>query len=329
VQYRLHSISNQLKWVNEMKWSEISIQTTNEAIEPISNILHETGASGLVIEDPLDLIKARESVFGEIYDLDPNEYPDEGVRIKAYLPINSFLGETVEQIKQAINNLLIYDIDIGKNHVSLSEINEEEWATAWKKYYKPVKISKKITITPTWEDYTPVSSDEIIIELDPGMAFGTGTHPTTVLSIQALEAYLKPDDVVIDVGCGSGVLSIAAGKLGAKEIWAFDLDEIAVKSTHLNAKINKMDKRIHAKQNNLLDHVDCKANVIVSNILAEIIVRFVDDAWDNLVDGGLFITSGIIQNKKQLVKDKLEAQGFEILAVNEMEDWISIVARKA
>lgn len=312
-----------------MKWSEISIQTTNEAIEPISNILHETGASGLVIEDPLDLIKARESVFGEIYDLDPNEYPDEGVRIKAYLPINSFLGETVEQIKQAINNLLIYDIDIGKNHVSLSEINEEEWATAWKKYYKPVKISKKITITPTWEDYTPVSSDEIIIELDPGMAFGTGTHPTTVLSIQALEAYLKPDDVVIDVGCGSGVLSIAAGKLGAKEIWAFDLDEIAVKSTHLNAKINKMDKRIHAKQNNLLDHVDCKANVIVSNILAEIIVRFVDDAWDNLVDGGLFITSGIIQNKKQLVKDKLEAQGFEILAVNEMEDWISIVARKA
>lgn len=329
MQYRLHSISNQLKWVNEMKWSEISIQTTNEAIEPISNILHETGASGLVIEDPLDLIKARESVFGEIYDLDPNEYPDEGVRIKAYLPINSFLGETVEQIKQAINNLLIYDIDIGKNHVSLSEINEEEWATAWKKYYKPVKISKKITITPTWEDYTPVSSDEIIIELDPGMAFGTGTHPTTVLSIQALEAYLKPDDVVIDVGCGSGVLSIAAGKLGAKEIWAFDLDEIAVKSTHLNAKINKMDKRIHAKQNNLLDHVDCKANVIVSNILAEIIVRFVDDAWDNLVDGGLFITSGIIQNKKQLVKDKLEAQGFEILAVNEMEDWISIVARKA
>ncbi|WP_249871053.1 50S ribosomal protein L11 methyltransferase [Oceanobacillus saliphilus] len=312
-----------------MKWSEICIHTTNEAIEPISNILHETGASGLVIEDPLDLVKVRENVFGEIYDLDPNEYPEEGVRIKAYLPINSFLGETVEEIKQAINNLLIYDIDLGRNQVSLSEINEEEWATAWKKYYKPVKISKKITITPTWEDYSPVSSDEIIIELDPGMAFGTGTHPTTVLSIQALEEYLTDDDLVIDVGCGSGVLSIAAARLGAKKVYAYDLDEIAVNSTKLNAKVNKLDNKIIVKQNNLLNNVNMKAIVIVSNILAEIIVRFVDEAWDNLVDGGLFITSGIIQNKRQLVKDKLEGQGFEIIAVNEMEDWISIVARKS
>ena len=311
-----------------MKWSEVCIHTTNEAIEPISNILHETGASGLVIEDPQDLIKVRDNVYGEIYDLDPNAYPEEGVRIKAYLPMNSFLGETVEQIKQAINNLLIYDIDLGKNHVSLSEVNEEEWATAWKKYYKPVKVSQKITITPTWEEYTPVSSDEIIIELDPGMAFGTGTHPTTVLSMQALETYLTSDDAVIDVGCGSGVLSIAAAKLGAKEVYAYDLDEIAVKSTQQNAKLNGLDNQIVVAQNNLLDHVNKQVNVIVSNILAEIIVRFVDDAWDNLVSDGLFITSGIIQNKKQLVKYKLTEQGFEIIAVNEMEDWISIVARK-
>ncbi len=318
-----------MKWVNNiMKWSEVCIHTTNEAIEPISNILHETGASGLVIEDPQDLIKVRDNVYGEIYDLDPNAYPEEGVRIKAYLPMNSFLGETVEQIKQAINNLLIYDIDLGKNHVSLSEVNEEEWATAWKKYYKPVKVSQKITITPTWEEYTPVSSDEIIIELDPGMAFGTGTHPTTVLSMQALETYLTSDDAVIDVGCGSGVLSIAAAKLGAKEVYAYDLDEIAVKSTQQNAKLNGLDNQIVVAQNNLLDHVNKQVNVIVSNILAEIIVRFVDDAWDNLVSDGLFITSGIIQNKKQLVKDKLTEQGFEIIAVNEMEDWISIVARK-
>ena len=318
-----------MKWVNNiMKWSEVCIHTTNEAIEPISNILHETGASGLVIEDPQDLIKVRDNVYGEIYDLDPNAYPEEGVRIKAYLPMNSFLGETVEQIKQAINNLLIYDIDLGKNHVSLSEVNEEEWATAWKKYYKPVKVSQKITITPTWEEYTPVSSDEIIIELDPGMAFGTGTHPTTVLSMQALETYLTSDDAVIDVGCGSGVLSIAAAKLGAKEVYAYDLDEIAVKSAQQNAKLNGLDNQIVVAQNNLLDHVNKQVNVIVSNILAEIIIRFVDDAWDNLVSDGLFITSGIIQNKKQLVKDKLTEQGFEIIAVNEMEDWISIVARK-
>ncbi|WP_106497101.1 50S ribosomal protein L11 methyltransferase [Lentibacillus sp. Marseille-P4043] len=311
-----------------MKWSEICVHTTNEAIEPISNILHENGASGVVIEDPLDLVKERENEFGEIYDLDTSEYPEEGVYVKAYLPVNSFLGETVEEIKQAINNLMIYDIDLGRNNITLSEVKEEEWATAWKKYYKPVKISKKITITPTWEDYPPVASDELIIELDPGMAFGTGTHPTTVLSIQALEQYIKQDDMIMDVGCGSGVLSIASVLLGAQKVYAYDLDEIAVKSTKLNAKLNKLGQQIETKQNNLLDHVSKQADIIVSNILAEIIVRFIHDAWNNLKEDGLFITSGIIQAKKQMVKDQLQENGFTILEINEMEDWVSIVAKK-
>ncbi|WP_042146515.1 50S ribosomal protein L11 methyltransferase [Paucisalibacillus sp. EB02] len=311
-----------------MKWSEICIHTTNEAIEPISNILHETGASGVVIEDPLDLVTEKENLYGEIFELDENDYPKEGVYIKAYLPLNSFLGETVEEIKQAINNLITFDIDLGPNQVVLSEVNEEDWATAWKKYYKPVQITNKITITPTWEDYTPKSNKEIVIELDPGMAFGTGTHPTTVLSIQALEKYIKGNESVIDVGCGSGVLSIASALLGAREIYAYDLDEIAVKSTQLNAKVNKVNHMIKTRQNNLLSHVQMKADIIVSNILAEIIVRFIDDAYENLVEGGYFITSGIIQAKKQLVLDNLESQGFELVEINELEDWVSVVAKK-
>ncbi|GGH68250.1 ribosomal protein L11 methyltransferase [Compostibacillus humi] len=311
-----------------MKWTEICILTTHEAVEPISNILHETGAGGIVIEDSLELEKKQRSQYGEMYELDPNDYPEEGVRIKAYLPVNSYLGETVEQIKSAINNLLIYDIDLGKNEITLSEVNEEDWATSWKKYYKPVKVSNRITITPSWEDYQPSKEDEIIIELDPGMAFGTGTHPTTVLSLQALEKHVKNGDIVLDVGSGSGVLSIASVLLGANKAYAFDLDEIAVKSTKINAKLNHLGDKIIAKQNNLLDHVDIQANIIVSNILAEIIVRFVDDAWNLLVKGGLFITSGIIQNKKTLVLEKLQEQGFEIIALSEMDDWISIVAKK-
>ncbi|MFC4558863.1 50S ribosomal protein L11 methyltransferase [Virgibacillus kekensis] len=311
-----------------MKWSEICIHTTNEAIEPISNILHETGASGVVIEEPLDPDMERDDTFGEIYELNTEDYPEEGVYVKAYLPVNSFLGETVNEIKQAINNLMLYDIDLGRNNITFSEINEEEWATAWKKYYKPVKISKKITITPTWETYEAVDSDEVIIELDPGMAFGTGTHPTTVLSIQGIERYLQKNDQVIDVGCGSGVLSIASVLLGASEVYAYDLDDIAVKATTMNAKLNKADKQIITKQNNLLDHVSVQADMIVSNILAEIIVRFVDDAWNTLTDDGIFITSGIIKAKKQLVLDKLTEQGFRILEVNEMEDWVSIIAKK-
>ncbi|WHX27552.1 50S ribosomal protein L11 methyltransferase [Virgibacillus halodenitrificans] len=311
-----------------MNWSEICIHTTNEAIEPISNILHETGASGLVIEDPLDLVKERDAFFGELFELDPSEYPEEGVRIKGYLPVNSFLSETIEEIKQAINNLSTYGIELGQNTISLNEVDEEEWSTAWKKYYKPVKISKRITITPTWEDYKPVSSDEVIIELDPGMAFGTGTHPTTVLSIQALENFLSKGDTVIDVGSGSGVLSIAAALLGAESVQAYDLDDVAVTSTKFNVELNKLSDKIQAEQKNLLESVHTEADIIVSNILAEIIVQFIDEAWERLKPGGYFITSGIIQNKKQMVKTDLEVKGFEIIQINEMEEWISIVARK-
>jgi ribosomal protein L11 methyltransferase len=248
--------------------------------------------------------------------------------VKAYLPVNSFLGETVEEIKQGITNLVTYDIDIGENKVEISEVNEEEWATAWKKYYHPVKISDKFTIVPTWEDYTPVHSDELIIELDPGMAFGTGTHPTTVMCIQAIERIVKPDDSVIDVGTGSGVLSIAAAMLAAKEVNAYDLDEVAVRSARLNVKLNKVQNRVTVDQNNLLNGITGQADVIVANILAEIILRFTEDAFDVVKPGGFFITSGIIQPKKEQVKESLEAAGFLIEEVMVMEDWVAIIAKK-
>ncbi|MGG3738864.1 50S ribosomal protein L11 methyltransferase [Aeribacillus pallidus] len=311
-----------------MKWSEISIHTTNEAIEPISNILHEAGASGVVIEDPFDLYKEREDQFGEIYQLNPEDYPDEGVIIKAYLPVNSFLGETVEEIKQAINNLVLFNIDIGRNKVEISEVNEEEWATAWKKYYNPVKISNKFTIVPTWEDYTPVSSDELIIELDPGMAFGTGTHPTTVMCIQALERTVKKGDSVVDVGTGSGVLSIAAALLGASRVMALDLDDVAVTAAKLNVKLNKVQSVVSVSQNNLLDGIDEQVDVVVANILAEVILRFTDDVAKTVKPGGYFISSGIIQQKKQEVKEAIEKAGFEIEETLIMEDWVAFIAKK-
>ncbi|OEH93693.1 50S ribosomal protein L11 methyltransferase [Bacillus solimangrovi] len=311
-----------------MKWSELSIHTTQEAVEPVSYILHEAGASGVVIEDPQDLVKVWEDKFGEMYDLNPNDYPADGVILKAYLPVNSFLGETVEEIKQSINNLMLYDIDLGRNTVEISEVNEEEWATAWKKYYKPVKVSERITITPTWEEYQPVETDELIIELDPGMAFGTGTHPTTVMCMQALEKYLKPADNVIDVGTGTGVLSIASALLGAEQVRAYDLDEVAVKSAKLNVKLNKVHEKISVEQNNLLDNVAGEADVIVGNLLAEIILRFIDDAYKSVKTGGYYITSGIIKGKRDLVKQSLEQVGFVIEETLQMEDWVAIIAKK-
>ncbi|MCM3761524.1 50S ribosomal protein L11 methyltransferase [Alkalihalobacillus oceani] len=310
-----------------MKWSEFSIHTTEEAVEPICNILHEAGASGVVIEDPMDLVKEWGIHYGEIYQLSPDDYPEEGVRIKAYFPVNSFLAETIEEIKEAINGLLVYDFDLGHNHVQIVEVDEEDWATAWKKYYKPVKVSKSITITPTWESYTP-QDGETIIELDPGMAFGTGTHPTTVLCIQALDRTIKGGERVVDVGTGSGVLSIAAAKLGAEQVLALDLDDVAVVSARQNIALNQLEAKISVKQNNLLQGVSGNYDIVVANILAEIVVQCIQDAAAILKPGGSFITSGIIKRKKQEVKDALLEGGFTINEVVEMEDWVAILAEK-
>jgi ribosomal protein L11 methyltransferase len=311
-----------------MKWSEISIHTTNEAIEPISNILHEAGASGVVIEDPLELVKEREDQFGEIYQLNPLDYPDEGVMVKAYLPVNSFLAETVEEIKSSINNLVSYNIDIGENSVSVSEVHEEDWATAWKKYYHPVKVSERFTIVPTWEEYIPVQSDELIIELDPGMAFGTGTHPTTVMCIQALERTVKQGDKVVDVGTGSGVLSIAAAMLGAESVQALDLDVVAVESAKQNIELNKVQQKVTVTQNNLLAGIETRADIIVANILAEVILMFTDDAAKTVKKDGYFIASGIIKQKKDQVKEAIERAGFEMVETLHMEDWVAMIAKK-
>jgi ribosomal protein L11 methyltransferase len=311
-----------------MKWSEISIHTTNEAVEPISNILHEAGASGVVIEDPFELVKEREDKFGELYQLNPDDYPTEGVIVKAYLPINSFLGETVDEIKEAINNLILYNIDIGKNSVKLTEVQEEEWATAWKKYYNPVKVSERFTIVPTWEEYIPVNSDELIIELDPGMAFGTGTHPTTVMCIQALERTVKQGDTVIDVGTGSGVLSVAAAMLGAEKVNALDLDIVAVESAEMNIKLNKVHDKVTVSQNNLLEGIGKQADIVVANILAEVILRFTDDVARTVKPGGYFIASGIIGAKKEQLKEAITQAGFEITEILQMEDWVAFIAKK-
>ncbi len=311
-----------------MKWSEIAIHTTNEATEAVANILHEAGASGVVIEDSIEPAKEHEDRFGEIYDLNPEDYPAEGVLVKAYLPANSFLKETVQEISESIDKLQQFDLDTGSKAITTTEVDEEDWATAWKKYYHPVKISGRFTIVPTWESYKPVESDELIIELDPGMAFGTGTHPTTVMCLQALEKYVQPDSTVIDVGTGSGVLAIGAALLNAKKILALDLDEVAVTAAKENIGLNRCADKIGVIHGNLLDSVKEPADLIVANILAEVIVTFSQDAYDLLEPDGLFIVSGIISAKREMVKEDLLGKGFELIESVVMEDWVALVARK-
>lgn len=311
-----------------MKWSEISIHTTHEATEAVANILHEAGASGVVIEDSADPSRIHEDQFGEIWALDKNDFPVDGVILKAYLPVNSFLIETVKDIEQSIIGLSKFGIDAGENAIQTNEVDEEDWATAWKKYYHPVKISGRFTIVPTWEEYEPVESDELIIELDPGMAFGTGTHPTTVMCLQALEKYVKSGDTVVDVGTGSGVLSIGAALLGASRVHALDLDQVAVVAAKENIELNHVEKIVEVKHGNLLDSIKEPAEIIIANILAEVIISFSQDAYSILPENGLFIVSGIIGQKRDLVKDDLISKGFEIIESVLMEDWVAIIAQK-
>src|SRR5699024_10865819 len=237
------------------KWSEISILTTNEAVEAITSILDEIGTNGMVIEDAADLTAAKEFKYGAMYELDPANFPEEGVRVKTYIPENKNTSDIVEKLRNKINLLKNFQIDIGKNEINVTEIYEEDWANNWKQYFKPINVSKKITIKPTWEAYIPASDEELIIEMDPGMAFGTGTHPTTILSLRALEKYLNKKDTVLDVGSGSGVLSIASALLGAKEVYAYDLDDVAVKSTQVNVEINDLERTVVAEQNDLLQGI--------------------------------------------------------------------------
>ncbi|MFT8317555.1 MAG: 50S ribosomal protein L11 methyltransferase [Sporolactobacillus sp.] len=312
-----------------MKWSEICIHTTEEAIEPITNILYEAGAGGVVIEDSMDLAKDGSTEAGATYQLDPNDYPNEGVNVKAYLPVNSFLGETVAEMKQALANLIQYDIHLEPDCLSISERNEEEWATAWKKYYKPVAIGKEFIITPTWIDYQEPVAERKIIELDPGMAFGTGTHPTTVLCIEALESVITTDVRVLDIGTGTGVLAIAAAKLGAESVLGVDLDEVAVQSAKLNVKLNKVQDRVLIRRNDLIKSLKPGYDVIVGNLLAELVIRLAAAQVDDLLNpGGKLIVSGIIRTKKDQVSAALTSAGLTLMETREREDWVCLVAVK-
>lgn len=311
-----------------MKWTEVSVHTSNEAIEAVSNIFIEAGSGGVAIENVQDFLSTPDDGFGEIRILENQDYVSEGSLVKAYFPETKNLMELIPEIKQRILALESYGLSIGPNTFSIEDVQEENWASAWKKYYHPQQITRYLTVAPQWEEYEPKMDGEIVIRLDPGLAFGTGTHATTRLSLQGLETYIRGGETILDVGTGSGVLSIASSALGAGEIHAFDLDEVAVRSAKENVKMNAYAQNVSVSANDLLKGIDIPADIVVANILAEIIVPLIPDAWRLLKPNGIFITSGIIEAKKELILSELETQGFTILQVLQMKDWFAIVAQK-
>ena len=311
-----------------MNWTEVTIKTTTEAVEAISNILMEERCGGVMIEDPKDFLfqKKNELDWDYVEEEVFNKSGQDGVLIKTYIPEERNVLELIETVKARIALLPSFGLDIGEGSVSLSNVNESDWANEWKKYYKPTKVGKKIVVKPSWEDYEKQEGD-LIIELDPGMAFGTGTHETTSMCIRELENYVDETKTVFDIGCGSGILAIAAAQLGAKEVVAGDLDEVAVKVSKENCEINHVSDKVVVKHGSLFEVVDSKADVIVANIIADIIKILAKDVSKFLKDDGVFISSGIILAKIDEVCESLEENGFEIVKVERLGEWSAIVSK--
>ena len=312
-------------------WTEVTIETTTEAVEAVTNILFENGAGGAMIEDPKDLNPEKRNEYDWDYvdeEMIEKSKEDDVVKIKTYIPEEKNLLEFINTIKAQIMHLTDCGLDIGKGEVYTDSVREDDWANNWKQYYKPTRIGKHIVIKPEWEEYEAQDGD-LVIEMNPGMAFGTGNHETTSMCAANLEKYVKADSTVFDIGCGSGILGITAAKLGADKVIGIDIDEVAVKVANENVEKNGVADKMTAVKGNLADDIDrsIKADVVVANIMADIVILLSKDVKDFLAEGGIFISSGIILAKIDEVCEALEENGFEVIEVQKKGEWSCILAR--
>ena len=304
-------------------WQELTITVSREAEEAVSNILIDLGSQGVAIDDSADYL-GEAGPFGEVL---PQVEQLNTVGITAYYPETANLESIRQEVKERLAQLRDFGLDIGETQLTTQQLAEEDWADNWKKYFEPARITHDLTIVPSWTDYE-VTAGEKIIKLDPGMAFGTGTHPTTKMSLFALEQVLRGGETVLDVGTGSGVLSIASSLLGAKDLYAYDLDDVAVRVAQENIALNAGTENIQVAAGDLLKGVDIEADVIVANILADILVNLTDDAYRLLKDEGYLIMSGIISEKWDLVRESAEAAGFSLEIHMIQGEWNACVFKK-
>lgn len=307
-------------------WIEVRVVTKSEALEPVSGIFYGLDCKGVAIEDPNDILEREQGpLTWDFADINVLEHKGKVAVVKAYFSEEDNINEILTYINEKMDELKELGIDTGVAKVESEKMFEEDWANNWKKYYKPTKVGERIVVKPIWEEYI-AKDDELVLELDPGMAFGTGTHETTRMCIQALDKYVKADSTVFDVGCGSGILAIAAAKLGAKLAVGVDLDPVAVESAKENVGYNNLDN-IEILYGNLVEVIDGKADIVVANIIAEVICILTEDVKRVLKNNGYFITSGIIHDRVDMVTKKLEETGFEVIEINKDGEWNCIVAK--
>ncbi|MBQ3463390.1 MAG: 50S ribosomal protein L11 methyltransferase [Clostridia bacterium] len=321
-----------------MNWIKVTIYTTNAGIEPVSGRLLQLGITGLEIEDAkeFDDFLEESKEFWDYVDEDLVTKMHGETNVKVYVSDDTAGRELLLAIKSTLAELKSLDIDnvFGRLEMETDGMTEEDWTNNWRKYFHTMEIGERLLIKPEWEELEK-PTDRIVFNIEPGMSFGTGSHYTTQLCLEALEKYIKPGDKMLDLGCGSGILSVIALMLGASEAVAVDIDPNAVDTAYQNAARNNVDKsKYTVLAGNVVTDSDIQAEisrnkyeVVCANIVADVIIGLAPKAREYMKEGGVFITSGIIEDRIDDVKAALLDNGFEIVAVNKRKDWASIICR--
>lgn len=304
-----------------MEWVKLAVSINEEASELISEILLEAGATGT------------ETAGGSMPDLagydemPPDELPSDECTVSAYFPRNGELVAKIANVEESLRKLKLVDLgfDPGTLEIETVTVNEQDWENEWKKYFKPQRVSDFVVIKPTWEEYSP-EKDDVVIEIDPGMAFGTGTHETTRMCIAMLEEYLESGASVLDIGCGSGILSVAAALLGADSVLALDLDSVAVEVAGKNVRLNNVEDKVSVIRSDIVTEIPPgkKFDVVVANIIADVIIRLNESVLKYVKKPGIYICSGIIAERLDEVLASLNTHGLRAIKVSKMGEWRAV-----
>ncbi len=314
-----------------MDWMEVVVHTTTMGADVVSELLMNAGAVGTAIEDRYDVTSSKkEDGMWDMIDEDVLAKMSEDVLVKAYFKKDAHVQETMLLVSEQLAGLKRIEMgfDMGTLELDSQNVKEQDWAENWKKYYKPFRAGEHLVIKPSWESYEAQPGD-LVLELDPGMAFGTGTHETTFMCMEQLEKYVTPGCKAIDVGCGSGILALAAAKLGASDVLAIDLDELAVKVAAENTQKNGLSDCVRVVHGDLLEKAEEKADVIVANIIADVICFLCGPAKKHLLPGGTFICSGIIWEREDDVQRALAAAGYTVCNRLAKGSWVCLAAKAA
>ena len=309
-----------------MEWAEVSFRTSHAAQDAVSALFGEAGASGTVIEDPALINEYIHSGLWDYTDI-PEQKDTSVVTVKAYFAADASLDEKLALLRAGLDEIAARGVDTSPAEFLTARVQDEDWANSWKAYFHTDKVGERVVIQPSWEEYEP-KEGEVVLRLDPGAAFGTGTHPTTAMCLRAMEKLVKPGMTVFDVGTGSGVLAIAAAKLGAKTVRAVDYDATAVRVARENIEANGVSDLISTAESDLFSAISGKAGLVTANLIADLVIRLLPDLGAHLEKGGALLASGIIESRAQEVREAAETAGFFVAEDFEEKEWHAMVIRR-